>query len=384
LAAAKRVAETKDGAQHFDGLTYQIAKDIKLEKIDWLWPNRFAVGKIGLIAGFPDEGKSTVAFSIGATVSTGGNWPFGEGTAEQGAVVILSAEDSASDTIGPRLKAAGADMDQCIIVNAMVQVENGKRLLNLADDLEKIGGMIDRERDRGRNVKLVIVDPISAYVGGRTKGDSFKNAEMRALLTPLSEWAEKQQVAIIGITHFNKSGSGRALYRVTDSLAFTAAARTAWLTGAEQSDGEPTGRKLFMNGKSNIGPNPGNLAYKIEGVDVDLGDSRGRVQMPVIKWQGIVAVTADEALADAYGQPSKVAIAEDFLRAELASGPLLEQNIRKRANARKHKWRTIERAKANLKITSKRVPRVTGGGAFGSDGGIEWKLPESDPAHIGF
>src|SRR3974377_828539 len=92
----------------------------------------------------------------------------------------------------------------------------------LAADLGRIGGLVDFERSRGRDVRLIIIDPISAYIGGKTKGDSFKNAEMRALLTPLSKWAEERKIAVICISHFTKGGNSHALYRVTDNIHFTA------------------------------------------------------------------------------------------------------------------------------------------------------------------
>jgi len=70
--------------QNGTGLSYRIAQDIEPEAIEWCWPNRFAVGKLGMIAGFPDQGKSQITMNIAATVSKGGDWPDGEGQAEQG------------------------------------------------------------------------------------------------------------------------------------------------------------------------------------------------------------------------------------------------------------------------------------------------------------
>ena len=49
-----------------------------------------------------------------AAVTTGGEWPCGEGQAPLGNVIILSAEDGAADTIIPRLLAAGADETECM------------------------------------------------------------------------------------------------------------------------------------------------------------------------------------------------------------------------------------------------------------------------------
>src|SRR5262249_34355637 len=71
-----------------------------------LWQNRLARGKLTLLAGEPGIGKSQTVIDIIARISNGGFWPDG-GRAPLGSSVILSAEDSANDTLRPRLEAAG-------------------------------------------------------------------------------------------------------------------------------------------------------------------------------------------------------------------------------------------------------------------------------------
>jgi putative DNA primase/helicase len=53
------------------------------------------------------------------------------------------------------------------------------------------------------DVKLVIIDPISAYFG-IGKIDSFRTTDVRAVLTPLATLAAEMKVAIVGVMHFNK------------------------------------------------------------------------------------------------------------------------------------------------------------------------------------
>ena len=58
------------------------ASTYKMEAIDWLWPNRFALGKLGLIVGLPEEGKGQLLCYIAAQVtSANGQWPCDEGAA---------------------------------------------------------------------------------------------------------------------------------------------------------------------------------------------------------------------------------------------------------------------------------------------------------------
>jgi len=53
------------------------------------------------------------------------------------------------------------------------------------------------------NVKMVLIDPISAYLGiGEI--DSFRATDVRAVLGPLKTFAEELRTSILGILHFNK------------------------------------------------------------------------------------------------------------------------------------------------------------------------------------
>ncbi len=124
-------------------------------------------------------------------MSQGASWPAEHGRSEAGAVVILSAEDDAEDTIRPRLEVAGADLDDVYTLDAIHDVdEKGKpckRAFSLERDLDRLDGLLSRIKSvRLKSVRLVVVDPISAYLG---EADSHKNAEIRALLTPLSDFS---------------------------------------------------------------------------------------------------------------------------------------------------------------------------------------------------
>src|SRR5262249_55948125 len=150
--------------------------------------------------------------NIAAAVTKGGKWPNDEGTAAQGTVLVLSAEDAAEDTLKPRLAAAGAGLARVVIVGAVVKTVNWVRVLNLADDLQRLSAGVKKLREDGHTVRLVVIDPISAYMGGKNKGDTFKNSDVRAILAPVIEWAARERLAVIGLSHFNKAGNGHALY----------------------------------------------------------------------------------------------------------------------------------------------------------------------------
>jgi hypothetical protein len=103
--------------------------------IQWLWPNRFALGKIALIGGLPDRGKGLIASDMIARVTKGRNWPCGEGRAIQGNVLLLTAEDDIADTVVPRLVAAEADLDRVHILK-MVRRGDKQQMFSLVTDLD--------------------------------------------------------------------------------------------------------------------------------------------------------------------------------------------------------------------------------------------------------
>ncbi|MGO9947483.1 MAG: AAA family ATPase [Steroidobacteraceae bacterium] len=146
-------------------LVMRCMADVQPEKIEWLWPGRIAVGKQTLIGGEPGLGKSQITAALAAAVTTGGAWPCDEGRAPLGSVLILSAEDDASDTIRPRLDAAGADVSGVHLISAVRQSDgNGRRTFNLQVDL----ALLEQAIKRIGNVRLVIIDPVSSYLGKPT------------------------------------------------------------------------------------------------------------------------------------------------------------------------------------------------------------------------
>src|SRR5438270_6796646 len=97
----------------------------------------------------------------------------------------------------PRLLAVGAKMDRIVTVRAVLEGHGSRRTFNLQTDLAQLEGVI---KGRG-DVRLVIIDPISSYLG---KVDSHKNAEVRSVLEPLGEMAARLHVAVVCNNHFSK------------------------------------------------------------------------------------------------------------------------------------------------------------------------------------
>jgi hypothetical protein len=348
-------------------LIARCAADVKPEPVEWLWPGRIALGKLTLIAGEAGLGKSQVSIAMAAAVTTGGEWPCGEGRAPQGHVVILSAEDGAADTVVPRLMAAGADRHRVHLVSA-VRDDDGKsrRVFDLSADLM----LLEQKISEIDNVRLIVIDPISSYLG--RKVDSHVNAAVRAVLEPVSEMAARLRVAIVAITHPPK-GTTTAINRFIGSIAFVAAARAAFMLTRDPEDDT---RRLLLGVKNNLAPLGDGVAFRLE--QRIIGDPAEGIVASSILWDDEpVNVTADQALqaADAQGgaDRSEAAAAEEFLRDLLAGGPVAAVEVKREANAAGFSWATVRRARVKLGVQSIRV--AESGDGLGGRGHWVWSLP---------
>jgi RecA-family ATPase len=192
---------------------------------------------------------------MAARVTQATEWPDGAANSQAGSVVILSAEDDPGDTIRPRLEAAGADLARIYILQAVRRAKpSGETSLEHFSLESDLVALQDKVAALG-NVRLIVIDPISAYLGGV---DSHVNAKVRSLLSPLGEIASALGVAVIAVTHLNKSASS-ALYRASGSIAFVAAARAVWLFGKNPDD--PAG--LMLPGKMNLAAEQIGITYRL-------------------------------------------------------------------------------------------------------------------------
>jgi len=355
-------AKNPPAADSAGRIAYRRASDIQAKPINWLWQGRIARGKVTMVAGNPGLGKSQVTGAdMAATVTTGGAWPDGS-CCERGNVALLSAEDDPEDTGRPRLEAAGADLSRVFVLDAVVEAFNAeggeiKRAFNLKTDLARLGRMLDEIG----GAAMIVIDPITAYLG---ETDSHKNAEIRALLSPLSDLAAKHGAAVVCVSHLNKSAGGEALMRVTGSLAFVAASRAAFIVA---KDPENDARRLFLPMKNNIGNDRSGLAFKVESAQVK--SPAGLIETSRIVWEpDPVVMTADEAMQP-QGDPEERSAMDDarqFLLGLLADGPVRAGQIKSDADGAGFNWRTIQRAADRLNIERHKD---------GMRGGWTWKLP---------
>jgi putative DNA primase/helicase len=330
--------------------------DVKPSSINWLWQNWVALGKVHVLAGEGGRGKSTILCNMTAITTTGTKWPDGAQASQAGGVIILAAEDDVEDTLAPRLMAAGADLSRVYVIRSVFD-ENRRRGFSVQADLERLEAEI-LKRD---NVKLVIIDPISSYLG---KVDSHKNADVRSVLEPLGEMAARLRVAVICNNHFSKGG-GNANSRVIGSVAFVNQARAAFIVTPDEDDET---RMLLIPSKMNIAPIRHGLAYRIEGCLVE-SEGKEIATSRIMFESRPITISADQALAamEGNGQTrTDKAEAIDFLSDALASGPMAAKDVKKEAAGAGISAKSLRSAREALAIKPEKS---------GFEGGWVWALP---------
>lgn len=343
------------------------ASDLKPEKLQWVWAGRIAAGKLVLIGGPPGLGKSLLTVFIASIISNGGDWPCGEGQAAVGSAIILSAEDGVRDTIIPRLDAAGANTEKVHIIEA--KMDGGTRkTFNLKTDVD----LLEQYAKQIGDVRVIIVDPISAYMGGK---DGNNNVEVREVLEPLAEMANRLGIAVVAITHLNKGGSGGgkgALNRFAGSIAFVAAARAAF---GVVEDAENPERRLLLQVKNNLGPACKGLAFRVEQRLI----ANDILAANVFFESEYVSHTADEALAASENPDRESGFTGEiveFLEEALAGGPMTVSDLEHAARAaglldedkRLRQVKSFRNARRKLGVTQRRV-------GFGAGASYELSLP---------
>lgn len=305
-------------------------------EVEWLWPGRIPLGKLTLLAGDPGLGKSFVTLDIAARISAGRSFP-DDATGEQalaGDVLLLSAEDDPADTILPRLEQMGARLDHVTVLDHVRCRDSGqiRRCARLDMDTEAI----EEALDALAAPRLLIIDPISAYMGGV---DSHRNADVREVLAALADMAQRRRLAVLAVTHLNKGAGGKAVYRAMGSLAFTAAARVVLMAKKHPDDPES---RLLLPVKSNVRSATTALSYRIASGSVEWGDA-------------LVAIDADEVENGAQeGATTGVEEAAAWLAAALVGGPLPARVVIAEARTDGIAQRTLERAKRRLSVQSRR------------------------------
>src|SRR5215213_7454831 len=326
--------------------------DVQAETVEWLWERRIPLGKITVLDGDPDNGKSVLTTDLAARVTTGRPMPYGFGkTFPQAGVVILSAEDGVGDTIRPRFDAAGGDPSRVVILGNDDPFGIPEDLPELERAIKQVGA------------KLVIVDPIMAFLGENINSNSDK--DVRSALKPLKQLAERTGAAVVIVRHLNKTPGGNVLSRGGGSIGIIGAARSGLVVGPHPTD---EALRVLASQKHNLSMPPESLAYQVT-------SAPSNPHAAVIVYKGVTQMNAKDILKPQLEEQERSAMdeAKDFLREALAAGEKPAADVKSEAESVGVAWGTLKRAKVALGVNP-----VKRGAVW------YWFLPPDDGADGGF
>lgn len=303
------------------------ASDVEIRDVKWLWYPYIPYGKVTVVQGDAGDGKSTFILKLAAMLTKGEVMPFTDGVgAEPVNVIYQSTEDDADDTIVPRFIKAGGDTDRLLFISEK------ERYLSFSDErlLEAI---------RRTKAGLVVLDPLSAYIGEATSINSAN--EVRRQFRPLIDIAKEQGCAIVIVHHMNKAIGQKALNRGVGSVDIVGAARSVLLVA--RTDRDRPDERILAQVKSNLAPTGSAILFTV--------DESG------VTWLEETTRTADEVLGNVFasvGRPNEqMQKAKEMLSALLADGtPKPQSEVMEKMKAAGVSESTAKKAKALLGICS--------------------------------
>jgi hypothetical protein len=272
-------------------------------------------------------------------------------------VLLVSCEDDPHDTIRPRLDAAGADVRLIDHLTGIRGTDGKVCPFNLL----YVHLVAERVR-RDRTIKLVLIDPVSAYVGG-TGVDDHNDSDLRALLGPLATLAADTGVAIVFVKHFNKGATTLAMNKVSGSAAYINAVRAAHAVLEHPDD---SARRLFLPLKQNLSERPRGLEFRVRVLPADraaavvarydhLDDGQKHAlarQLVHVEWLGETDLTANDAISPpSSSQKGEPVVREcmNWLRFKIGSFAWPNDELTEAAERKGFKRDRVKKAKERLK-----------------------------------
>lgn len=345
---------SRNGAEP-DPVKVTTASSVTSRNVRWAWDGWMPLGMLSLLVGQPGQGKTTFSTRLAADVTVGTLPGVLEG--QPADVLLISYEDALEETLKPRVEAAGADLDRVHFLGA----QQAGKVLDLTRQLSGIEAVIVEKQAR-----LLIVDPL---VAGMPAGEvnSHRDQEVRSVLAPMAQMAERCGTAVLATMHFSKAATS-ALLGAGGSIGFIGAARSIMVFGVDPRDKEAGHgpARILAHAKCNVGRLQQSHEVIVIPAYIDpFGDD------PITTNQAVLGdeceVSADELVRVASRNASPRDKATEFLRDLLADGPHRAAEIQGFAQDDGISERTLKRAKSDLNVQ-----------AYQEGGKWWWRLPNAD------
>jgi putative DNA primase/helicase len=311
------------------------AHEVQAQAIEWIWEPYIPRSMLVMLDGDPGLGKSMMLLQAATNLSKGLPFldQFGKPTRSPDVdgpqtTLILSAEDSLSHVMIPRLKRAGADLTRIKFLQGWLGPEDEEHAFDL-QHLEVLIQAIEEVKP-----VLVILDPLVAYLGDI---DMHRSNETRPLMAALGKIAERYACTVLGVRHPSKLDlGGRLMYRGQGNLDLIGAARSGlWV---QPHPAHPETETIMIQSKTNVGALGRTVVFSRE---------QGE-----FAWKGVSRLT--EAMVTGKG-PDPWSLLEAFfwLEEQMTPGiPYPSDKLEKDGLEREINERTLRRAKKLLNIRS--------------------------------
>ncbi|MFL5701645.1 MAG: AAA family ATPase [Ktedonobacteraceae bacterium] len=248
-----------------------LLSDIKTEQLHWLWEKRIPRGKLITLDGDPGLGKSLLTLDLAARITTGRPMPDGT-PGVQGSVILIAPEDAATDTIKPRVEAAGGDPSHIRLLNLVKSTsrKTGETFLSsftLSEHFYTLVQTINQTLP-----VLVIIDSLMTVLGSGIHASH--DQKLRETFSLLAFLAQRTNSTVLIVRHLNKGSSENPLYRGGGSIGIIAIARAGLLVVQHPSD---ENKRLLVAIKNNLTEKASNLTYQV------IANADG---IPSIQWLG--------------------------------------------------------------------------------------------------
>src|SRR5262249_12356961 len=157
--------------------------------LEWLWPGRLPLGKLVLLDGDPDQGKSLLTLDWAARVTTGRPWPDGSLPGSPQPVILLAGEDNVFHTVSHRSLATGTDLNLVHLLRAGPNALGHYRALQFPEEAPLL-----REALQETRARLVIADPLPAFLENAA---GMNGPQVRRALTPLADIAQETRSTLL-------------------------------------------------------------------------------------------------------------------------------------------------------------------------------------------
>ena len=221
------------------------------KQIEFLWKDRFPY-QFGLIAGRQGLGKSMFVGYLAAKVTNASfkNWLDGA-PCPTGSVLFFTPEGGSSLTI-QRIRNMNGNIKNLVFYSGLgsgryrpdgtLDTDFDPNVCDIANLTQAIDAA---EKNTGQKVHLIVIDPITDFMGDTKQND---NAEVTRALRGLDYLATERKICIIGVKHLNKNNNtSAAVYNVGGSVAFTSKPRFVYML-----DQTPESRRAELEGDSSV------------------------------------------------------------------------------------------------------------------------------------